>query len=1162
MRKRIFILFFVFLTSQLFFGQQNSSYPVKLPDIIPPNPETAKLLSANNISNNLTSGTASISIPLYTIKCGSINVPISANYSTNGFLVDEIAGVLGMGWSLNAGGAITRKTNGKPDELTYPLAEPPSFSDYNQQLLNYLHEISNDAGSYDNSKDFYRYDIGEFSASFIKNGNTYQQVPTSRNKIQFIAGAGVNNYEIKITSTSGTIYTFGGTYREITNTYKSSRGSAPPRFPNITTTWFIRKIEDVNGNVVNFYYDAVYPKNYTSLIMTATKNIELMCDPFSNCSNIDMTNATTNHFVSYVDYNSYKLTNITTNKGISVNFNYENLIDASDNKRVKTIVIKEYGIIMNNYEFNYTEQTQYQQIGYLSSISTQINQNKRFFLNAITDKIGNIQHQYSFEYNDINGLPYRLSMAQDKFGYYNGKNNQTLYINNQPFMTNIPNLVYADRNSDFQYAQKGLLNKIIYPTGGSQSFIYEDNGGFGGVRVKEIHSNDKIKITKKRYSYNNPIAGYNPTYVTFSRSALMAPGSNGEHPPGPSYLKSASLSSNSLESSYLNDSRNVNYLLVKEEEFDVNNNTNGYSEHIFEATSSNTAYIMIGEHIPYTPKSISAFTESQKLETKIYNSNNQLLKKEKYYYLPDSREGTISFFKNYRFNGNQTIGTYYGPTPQIMQQYDVNEYFFNSTWRILDKIENFEYDNNGTELKNTTSYVYNNLFNLQPTEKNTTNSLAQVVKETYTYPNDYTSLSYPPNQHPYQKLIANNLLNIPIETKTFKNTTQISLIKTNYKVNTNNSVPDYVETALGNNTPKIKQRFEEYTSTGQPLQLKKESNINVSYVWSWNNDKPTFEATNAKFHQIAFTSFESFEGNGNWVLNGGELEFGFGFSGNQCYNLTNGNITNNLISSRNNPNVVNVVVEYWEKNGSGTSTVNTQLPNILNSFNGWTHKKILLPVTSIYTISGTAIIDDLRIYPENAIVKALIYQPGKGIIATADVNNRYNYFTYDGFNRLSTVKNQDGNIIKKICYKYDGQPEDCGLFYSIAMSQSFIRNNCPPGETGSAVLFTVTSGMFTSAISQADADQQAQNYVNANGQAYANTNGSCTPVPSCGWTTCMSQGEAYQCINGVCEQGVQVYTSSYLDPNTGTIMCEYHYEYSDGSWSATYTVASGGYCAF
>jgi hypothetical protein len=90
------------------------------------------------------------------------------------------------------------------------------------------------------------------------------------------------------------------------------------------------------------------------------------------------------------------------------------------------------------------------------------------------------------------------------------------------------------------------------------------------------------------------------------------------------------------------------------------------------------------------------------------------------------------------------------------------------------------------------------------------------------------------------------------------------------------------------------------------------------------------------------------------------------------------------------------------------------------------------------------------------------------------------------------VFDQDFNAIKKYCYSYNGQAISCTQFYNVAKSQTFTRNNCSPGYTPSSVTYTVAAGKYASLNSQTDADQQAQYDVNANGQNYANTNGTCT----------------------------------------------------------------------
>lgn len=58
------------------------------------------------------------------------------------------------------------------------------------------------------------------------------------------------------------------------------------------------------------------------------------------------------------------------------------------------------------------------------------------------------------------------------------------------------------------------------------------------------------------------------------------------------------------------------------------------------------------------------------------------------------------------------------------------------------------------------------------------------------------------------------------------------------------------------------------------------------------------------------------------------------------------------------------------------------------------------------------------------------------------------------------------------------------------------RNNCLYNSTPGDATYIVAAATYSSTISQADADQLAQNDVDANKQAYANANGACTPVPS------------------------------------------------------------------
>ncbi|MNT18725.1 hypothetical protein D3C72_1539420 [compost metagenome] len=106
-----------------------------------------------------------------------------------------------------------------------------------------------------------------------------------------------------------------------------------------------------------------------------------------------------------------------------------------------------------------------------------------------------------------------------------------------------------------------------------------------------------------------------------------------------------------------------------------------------------------------------------------------------------------------------------------------------------------------------------------------------------------------------------------------------------------------------------------------------------------------------------------------------------------------------------------------------------------------------------------------------------------------DAKGLTDYYVYDDFGRLQYIKDSEGNILKEYSYNYSAK----ATYYNIIKSQTFTRNNCS-NAVGSTVTYAVPAEKHSSTISQADADSKAQNDITANGQAYANTIGTCTPL--------------------------------------------------------------------
>lgn len=174
-----------------------------------------------------------------------------------------------------------------------------------------------------------------------------------------------------------------------------------------------------------------------------------------------------------------------------------------------------------------------------------------------------------------------------------------------------------------------------------------------------------------------------------------------------------------------------------------------------------------------------------------------------------------------------------------------------------------------------------------------------------------------------------------------------------------------------------------------------------------------------------------------------------------------------------------------------TGTV-TGFPARGRSINGWNYFEHKITGQTSITLSGAGNLDEVRLYPSDAQMTTYAYEPQIGITSVCDVNNRITYYEYDGLQRLTLLRDQDRNIIKKIQYKH----ADPVVFYNAQASGGFQRNNCTGCLVGSHVTYYVDDSTFTSTIDQEAANQLAVNAVAANGQAYANANGTCTTPPS------------------------------------------------------------------
>lgn len=98
-------------------GQNNNSGGKTFYNI--PTPNASELMKVGNIPVNYHTGIADISIPLYSYNYEGVPLNILLKYDASGLPMNRLPGWTGQGWTLTAGGAITRNKIGYPDDMSF-----------------------------------------------------------------------------------------------------------------------------------------------------------------------------------------------------------------------------------------------------------------------------------------------------------------------------------------------------------------------------------------------------------------------------------------------------------------------------------------------------------------------------------------------------------------------------------------------------------------------------------------------------------------------------------------------------------------------------------------------------------------------------------------------------------------------------------------------------------------------------------------------------------------------------------------------------------------------------------------------------------------------------------------------------------------------------------
>ena len=487
-------------------------------------PTAASLGKYGDFPVSYNTGLPQISIPIYTVKAGSLSLPISLSYHASGLKVQEQASWVGAGWALNAGGCITRTVVGAADDrgeygVNNCLNGHYSDTGYNSYLFvqhpgpgaaydGYWTDDQNfQWGVKDGEPDLYFFNFGGYNGKFYFNDDrTPIFVPEEDFKVQVDLnnnGSGSVGFQgFIVTTPDGVKYYFGMTGNDNTSV-QPIEISVPATFANGPTnsntavsSWFLNKIVSADGtDSINFTYTpeqfseyglSMFPMSSLSgaglypsiggygLIKTFIKGVRLTGINFPNGQITFSPSAS-----SRSDLDGYNPT-VFTDQPNTVNGN--NLYPSYSLGSIQ--VSNANGFCQkDSFYFGYFHDGVNTLNGLLSGYSGYNIQSDTYRLRLDSVKetscdgtVSVPPYKFSY-YSEL--VPRKLSFGLDHWGFYNGvTTNQCLIPTySQTAGANVPIVTFqgANRDASWPAMRGGALNQIIYPTGGYTNFTFEPN---------------------------------------------------------------------------------------------------------------------------------------------------------------------------------------------------------------------------------------------------------------------------------------------------------------------------------------------------------------------------------------------------------------------------------------------------------------------------------------------------------------------------------------------------------------------------------------------------------------------------------------------------------------------------------------------------------------
>ncbi|MBP5347043.1 MAG: hypothetical protein J6Y99_12600 [Bacteroidales bacterium] len=495
-----------------------------------------------------------INIPLASISDRNVKVDVSLSYLASGIKVDQEATTVGLGWSLNAGGVITRTRRGEPDEFflnsfasyvnmnfyngpdSIPYSDneiemETKFKEIQDSLSCYIKREENNINSctygewrWISSPDIFNINFCGRTGSFFLDKtakghlNTHQDID-----IKYIQSFSMSSHGyFKITDEQGFVYIFDNTENQY---YGNSEW--------IPVSWYLTSITSPSGEQIVFSYindeeykhiTRQYEKCYIEIEgEVRTPKIEskqkMIVQGYSQYLDSKYTTPSFNNNADYYIQFPKLVSSIESSTGARIDFIYKSKErkDLMDSGKLLSKIkqTNSKGEIVKNYifSFDYFEPANNQKLidngRYPNNFL-----NYRLKLTGIQEFSANEKEclsPYKFVYYGDDGnyrhqLPYRLSPNQDHWGYYNGQDNSSMFpresgkFESEPAFYGLLDLsvanysIYVDSLLDIKNGANRNID-TSYVLAGTLREIHYPTGGYTRFSFEANHDGSPTSVS-------------------------------------------------------------------------------------------------------------------------------------------------------------------------------------------------------------------------------------------------------------------------------------------------------------------------------------------------------------------------------------------------------------------------------------------------------------------------------------------------------------------------------------------------------------------------------------------------------------------------------------------------------------------------------------------